>query len=226
MELIAENLSKWYFRKSGEANHFYAVKSASLALTPGTVTLLTGRSGSGKTTLMNMLAGLLTPSEGIVRLGETDLWSMDDRRRSRLRNEKIAVVPQGRSALDALTVWENILLPGRLYGDSGHSEDAGQWLERLGIAHLRDARPAELSGGELRRVAIARALTSRPDVLLADEPTGDLDDENTRIVLEIFRETAHERRQAVLLISHEDDARAYADCCFRMEQGTLDTSNP
>ena len=173
MRLKAENISRQYFRRTGDANYFLAVKPLHLELSGGETSVLMGRSGSGKTTLMNMLCGLLAPTEGKVWLDETDLYSLDDRTLSRLRGERIGVVPQGRSAIDTLTVMENILLPAKLYGRPLPAKDAQQWMERLGIVQLRDARPAELSGGELRRMAIVRALAQQPDFLFADEPTGD-----------------------------------------------------
>ena len=220
MLLRAENVSRRYFRQSGRANHFWAVREVSLALEPGTVTVLMGRSGSGKTTLLHMLAGLLTPTEGRVWLDDIDLYALDDRALSRLRNEKLGVVPQGRSAIDTLTVLENILLPGSLYGRAPDMEAARCWMEALDIAALADARPAELSGGELRRVAIARALQQNPDVLLADEPTGDLDDENTHRVLSTLRDAARDGR-AVLIVSHDPVAEQYADRVLRMDGGCL-----
>jgi len=221
MIMKAENISRRYFRKTGEANHFLAVKPLSLELVSGETTVLMGRSGSGKTTLLNMLCGLLVPTEGRVLLGETDLYSLDDRALSRLRSERIGVVPQGRSAIDTLTVLENILLPAQLYGRTLPETEALQWMERLGIAHLRDARPAELSGGELRRMAIARALAQCPDFLFADEPTGDLDDENTALVLSALHAYAHGQEKAVFIVTHESDAMRYADRSFRMDGGQL-----
>lgn len=130
MELRAENISRRYFRKRGEANFFEAVKPVSLTVRGGKMTVLKGRSGSGKTTLLHMLAGLLNPSEGKVFLDDTDLYALEDAELSRVRNEKIGVVPQGRSAVDTLTVYENILLPGLLYGGtppdgSGRRLDGG-----------------------------------------------------------------------------------------------------
>ena len=219
--LRAENLSMRYFRKTGQANHFYAAKDVSLELRPGEVALLTGRSGSGKTTLLHMLAGLLTPTEGRVWLDETDLYALSDADLSRLRNAKFGVIPQGRSAVDALTVLENVLLPRQLRGEKGDADEAVKWLDALGIADLRDARPAELSGGELRRMAIARALAGNPDVILADEPTGDLDDENTAAVLSLLRKTAVEEGKAVLLVTHDSEALPYGTRIYRMESGTL-----
>lgn len=225
MILKAENLSKRYMRKTGQANYFHAVKGVSLGLRRGELTVLMGRSGSGKTTLLHMLSGLLTPSEGVVRLGDADLYSMDDEALSRLRNEKIGVVPQGRSAIDSLTVLENVLLPGAMYG-GGDEGQALRWLEALDIAHLANARPSELSGGELRRMAIARALAQNPAVLLADEPTGDLDDANTRRVLGLLRDAAHREGTALLIVSHDAEAARCADALYRMDAGTLGTRQP
>ena len=220
MTLKAENVSRRYMRKTGQANYFYAVRDASLELRPGEVTVLMGRSGSGKTTLLHMLSGLLTPTEGRVMLGDTDLYALGDAALSKLRNEKIAVVPQGRSAIDSLTVLENVLLPGMMY-TSGDINEARRWLEALDIAHLADAQPAELSGGELRRMAIARALAQRPVALLADEPTGDLDDANTERVLTVLKEAARNGNVAVLIVSHDSEAERYADGLYRMDGGVV-----
>ena len=221
MILRAENISKRYFRRTGQANYFEAVKPLSLALEPGTLTLLMGRSGGGKTTLLHMLSGLLTPTEGKVWLGDPDLYALPDAQLSRLRGEQIGVVPQGRSAVDTLTVLENVLLPGQLCGQPAKQETALYWLEALEIGNLADARPAALSGGELRRMAIARVLTQDPQVILADEPTGDLDDASTRLVLSILQKAAHEQGKTVFVVTHENDAREYANRVYRMDGGSL-----
>ncbi|MBR3431508.1 MAG: ABC transporter ATP-binding protein [Clostridia bacterium] len=221
MQLRAENISRRYFRKHGEANFFEAVRSVSLTLESGKLTVLNGKSGSGKTTLLNMIGGLLNPSEGKVFLDETDLYALEDKDLSRLRSKRIGVIPQGRSAVDTLSVYENILLPGMLYGGTLRTEEAENWMTVLGISDLRNAMPAELSGGELRRMAIARTLTASPEVILADEPTGDLDNENTRTVLTAFQQAA-KAGKAVLVVSHETDAEAYADQILHMSHGTIE----
>ncbi len=221
MQLRAENISRRYFRKHGEANFFEAVRSVSLTLESGKLTVLNGKSGSGKTTLLNMIGGLLNPSEGKVFLDETDLYALEDKDLSRLRSKRIGVIPQGRSAVDTLSVYENILLPGMLYGGTLRTEEAENWMTVLGISDLRNAMPAELSGGELRRMAIARTLTASPEVILADEPTGDLDNENTRVVLTAFQQAA-KAGKAVLVVSHETDAEAYADQIYHMNHGTIE----
>ena len=221
MTLKAENISKTFFRKSAASNYFYAVQPLSLELAAGTVTVLMGRSGSGKTTLLNLLSGLLAPSEGKVLLDGTDLYTLKDAELSRLRNEKIGVIPQARSAVNTLTVMENLLLPARLYGRAEPAEEAARWLEAFDMAHLAGAMPAELSGGELRRMAIIRAMAQRPAFLFADEPTGDLDDENTQKALDALRACAHEQGMGVLIVTHENDAVQYADRLLKMDKGQL-----
>lgn len=220
MILQADSVSKKYSRKNGGSNYFYAVKQASLTLCPETVTVLCGRSGSGKTTLLHMLSGLLAPSEGKVLLNGTDLYSLPDNELSRLRSHSISVIPQGRSVLDHLTVMENMLLPCELSREPGDRSEALRFLELLKIASLADSPASELSGGELRRVAIARTLYQKPNLILADEPTGDLDDENTKLVFRSFRSAATEGA-AVFIVSHEADAMTIADYGFRMDGGVI-----
>ncbi len=221
MMLKAEKISKTFFRATNGSNYFYAVFPVSLELPSASVTVLTGRSGSGKTTLLNMLAGILEPSEGKVWLDGTDLYSLRDPELSRLRNERIGIVPQARSAVDTLTVTENILLPAKLYGKPLPAEEADRWMEEFEISHLANAMPGELSGGELRRMAVIRAIVQNPDVLFADEPTGDLDDENTEKVLSALHAFAHRQGKAVLIVTHENDAQKYADRLLKMEKGRV-----
>ena len=220
MELRAEGVSRRYFRESRGSNVFYAVKETNLVLAAGTLTEITGRSGSGKSTLLHMLAGLLAPTAGRVLLDDADIYALDDEARSRLRNEKLGVVPQGHTGLRSLTVLENVTLPCMMYGETVPDDKALALLERVGIAHLKNAYPNELSGGEMRRMSIARALIKNPPVLLADEPTGDLDDENTHAVLRLLRQSADEGA-AVLLVTHEREAERYADSVYRMNDGIL-----
>lgn len=168
-----------------------------------------------------MLSGILQPSEGKVWMDNTDLYSLTDMELSRLRNERLGVIPQTRSAVDSLTVRENILLPAKLYGKPVPAKEAGYWMKEFEIDHLANAMPKELSGGELRRMAIVRAILQNPDVLLADEPTGDLDDENTDKVLSALYALAHQENKAVFMVTHENDALKYADRILRMEKGQI-----
>ena len=220
MILRAENISRRYFRQGKGSNFFYAVKDASLTLEGGTLTEIRGRSGSGKSTFLNMLSGLLEPSEGKVMLDEKDLYLLPDQARSRLRRDHIGVIPQGQTGLHSLTVLENVKLPGWMYDGAPCSDErAMELLESVGIAALANVYPNELSGGEMRRMAIARSLVMEPEILLADEPTGDLDDANTATVLGLLRRIA-DGGTAVLLVTHEQ-ADAYADRIFRMDGGCL-----
>lgn len=221
MILKAEGINKRYFRNTDTANYFYAVKKTDLTLSQGELTAITGRSGSGKSTFLNMLGGLLSPTEGRVLYDGRDIYSLSDRELSELRNAAVGIVPQGQSALSALTVLENVMLPYYMYKKKGDIKDrAEELLERVGILPLANSYPDRLSGGENRRLAIARALIQDPDIILADEPTGDLDDENTKTVLELLRAAADDKK-AVLLVTHENDALSYADRVFRMNGGEL-----
>ncbi|MBQ9696508.1 MAG: ABC transporter ATP-binding protein [Oscillospiraceae bacterium] len=224
MMLEAQGIRKEFIRQGKGTNRLVAVQDTDLTLGAGELTVLMGRSGSGKSTLLNMLAGLLAPTAGRILLDGEDLYAMEDRALSRLRNAKIGVIPQGQTALHSLTVLENVLLPVRMYDPKADAApEALALLERLGIAELQQDKPAALSGGELRRMAIARAVIRRPQIILADEPTGDLDDENTAIVFDFLRESAR-NGAAVLVVTHEGDAVQYADRIFRMNAGVLTVS--
>lgn len=220
--LVAQNVCKQYFRAGRSSGRtFDAVAPTTLSLEPGQLVACMGRSGSGKSTLLNMLSGLLVPTSGTVSFDGQDLYALDDEALSRLRNKHFGVVPQGQTALHALTVLENVTLPHGLYLRQGSAEErALSLLDRMGIAELADSYPAELSGGELRRMAIARALVENPSLVFADEPTSDLDDETTKLVLELFREVA-DSGHAVFVVSHESEITRYADRVLRMDAGSL-----
>lgn len=220
--LRAVGISKCYYRKTGEANFFHAVKSVDIELKKGTVTVITGRSGSGKTTLLHMLSGLLVPSEGKVMLGDTDMYSLNDVEASKLRRSRIAVIPQVNAAVRSLSVMENILIQSRMAGayDSHVLKRAMDLSKLLDIDDLSDSMPDELSGGEKRRMSIVRALVSGADIVLADEPTGDLDNENTWKVLQLLHETAM-NGAAVLCVTHEQQVEYRADRVFEMDAGKL-----
>ena len=219
-----KSVSKAFFRKGRtQAGSFNAVDDVSLQLQAGRVLACMGRSGSGKTTLLNIMAGLLAPSSGTVELQGTNLYALDDARLSRLRNQHVGVVPQGQTPVHSLTLLQNVMLPGSMYGEgepAGLEDDAMRLLEDLEVSHLADSYPAELSGGELRRMAIARALALKPAVVLADEPTGDLDEASTNLVLESLRRAA-DGGAAVFMVTHDQEAASAADAICRMDAGRL-----
>lgn len=221
MLLTANGIAKTYFRDSKGANYFYAVQKTDFTLEAGTLTEVIGRSGSGKTTFASMLCGLLSPSEGNVMLGDRDLYALNDRDLSMLRNQTFGIIPQGQTGLRSLTVLENVLAPVAMYGDSREAEErAHSLLSQMEIDDLSEVYANELSGGEMRRMAIARGLIRKPRIIVADEPTGDLDDETTAMVLKLFRDCA-DQGAAVLIITHEREALNYADRVYKMNKGIL-----
>ena len=224
MIIEATGLTKEFARARGGKRLFTAVHPLDIGLEERQLTVVSGHSGSGKSTLANMLAGILTPTAGYVRLDGTDLYSLRDEELSRLRNERIGLVPQGHTALRALTVLDNVLLPSILYTkDEAPADRARELLVAVGLGDLTDAAPTELSGGELRRMAIARALLMDPAIVVADEPTAGLDSANATAVLTLLRDAA-DRGTAVLVVSHEAEAQRFADRSYIMEDGHLRAS--
>ena len=229
MIVKGEKISRQFLRKRSGSNIFVAVQETDLALEGGTLTVITGRSGSGKSTLMNMMSGLLLPSSGKVLADEQDLYAMDDETLSAFRNQHFGMIPQGQTAIFSLNILENVMLPLTLYGldrkDPALFQEtkayAEELLEMTGIADLKDVMPSELSGGEMRRMAIARALIRRPEVIFADEPTGDLDDANTEIVLSILKRLSDDGK-SVMLVTHEKEAMEYADRILKMDGGVIE----
>lgn len=221
MILEATGLSKEFARARGGKRVFTAVHPMDFGLDERQLTVISGHSGSGKSTLLTMLAGILTPTAGHVRVEGTDLYSLRDEERSRLRNARIGLVPQGNTALRALSVLDNVLLPSVLYSrDEAPAARGRELLTTVGLADLAEAKPTELSGGELRRMAIARALLMEPSIVLADEPTAGLDSANATAVLTLLRDAAN-AGAAVLVVSHEAEARHFADRSYTMEDGHL-----
>ena len=221
MIIEATGLTKEFARARGGKRLFTAVHPLDIGLEERQLTVVSGHSGSGKSTLANMLAGILTPTAGHVRLDGTDLYSLRDEELSRLRNERIGLIPQGHTALRALTVLDNVLLPSILYTkDEAPADRARELLASVGLGDLADAAPTELSGGELRRMAIARALLMDPAIVIADEPTAGLDSANATAALTLLRDAA-DRGAAVLVVSHEAEAQRFADRSYVMEDGHL-----
>ena len=226
MRLTAVNVGKDFIRNRKDSNILHAVTGAALTLEPGTLTALSGPSGSGKSTLLNMMAGLLPPTTGQILLDDTDLYSLEDKKLSLLRNRHLGVVPQGQTALHTLTVLENVMVPYTLY--SGRKKEeyeeikrrAKQLLNRAGISELENEMPSELSGGEIRRMAVIRAMLMDPEIILADEPTGDLDEENTAIVMELLKDHARSGG-AVFVVTHDRQVREYADTLLEMTKGVV-----
>lgn len=216
--LEAQKLVKEYNRRG---KTFRAVDDIDFTIEPGDFVMIEGESGSGKTTFLNLLTGLTDPTSGAVIIDGRSLKETGDKEISKIRNQKIKYIPQGESLLSALTVRENILFPYTIGGlEKPSYERLLEVSNKLGITDLLDEYPSELSGGEMRRATIARAVINRPSLIIADEPTGSLDSENTFKVMEIFKTIASEGT-AVIVVTHQKETLGYASRVYGMEQGSL-----
>ena len=198
-----------------------ALAGVDVAIPANRFTAIMGPSGSGKSTLMHLLAGLDVPTSGSVVLGDTDLTRCSDRELTAVRRERVGFVFQAFNLLPQLTAQQNIELPARLAGRAIDPERADLLLGLLGLRDRLHHRPTELSGGQQQRVALARALLGRPDVVFADEPTGNLDSVSGREVLELLHRSVHELGQTVVMVTHDPVAASYADTVLLMRDGLL-----
>lgn len=202
---------------------FSAVDEVSLTIMQGDFVQIIGRSGSGKTTFLNLIAGLLKPDEGSIVLLGRKLTQLDDRKMSIIRNAWIGYLPQGNSLLDNFSVLDNVRLPYYL-SVSSHDDITGRadyLLNEVDVGHLRDVYPLQLSGGEQRRVAIARALINSPKILVADEPTGDLDVASIRTIMSLLKKI-HSQGVSLLVVTHELDALDLDQRICLMQSGRLE----
>src|SRR5438874_3395076 len=213
-------ISKSY--REGEAERV-VLRDVSLTIAPGEIVVLLGRSGSGKSTLLNVIAGIDRPSAGSVMVDGTDLTALDEQARTRFRRRHIGFVFQFFNLIPLLTVEENLLLPLELNGraDAKGRARARELLERVGLGDRGASYPERLSGGEQQRVAIARALIHEPTLILADEPTGNLDAETAASVLELLDTLAREAGRTVLMVTHSREVVGVADRMFTIHRGTL-----
>jgi putative ABC transport system ATP-binding protein len=213
-------LSKTY--REGDAERV-VLREVSLSVARGEIVVLVGRSGSGKSTLLNLVAGIDRPTAGSVAVNGTDLTNLDEQARTRFRRRHIGFVFQFFNLIPLLTVEENLLLPLDLNGRAGDKGvvRARDLLERVGLAGRGESYPERLSGGEQQRVAIARALIHEPDVILADEPTGNLDADTAAEVLELLDSMAREAGRTVLMATHSREVIGVADRIFTVQRGGL-----
>lgn len=200
----------------------HALRGVNLNVGNGEFLAIVGHSGSGKSTLFNILGGLTPATSGKIRIGGSDLLAMSDLDRTRMRRGTVGFVFQKYNLLPTLTAHDNIALAEALSGQSHMNEPWFQEiLGALNIAHRLNHKPRAMSGGEQQRVAIARALVNRPHILLADEPTGNLDTENSVAVLEVLRELNRKFKQTILMITHNPEAADFADRKVRMKDGRV-----
>jgi putative ABC transport system ATP-binding protein len=199
-----------------------ALRGVDLTVKPGEFLAIVGPSGSGKSTLFHIIGGLTPPTSGEVRVAGQNLAAMTEAGRTRLRRRSVAFVFQKFNLLPNLTARDNIAIARHLGGfDSKPEASFEDVLRLLGIANRLDHKPSELSGGEQQRVAIARAIVNHPAILLADEPTGNLDSESSKAVLEVLRGLNERLGQTILMITHNPEAAAYADYIVHMRDGRI-----
>lgn len=216
--LEVKSLSKTY----GSGNTaVHALKNVSFAVPKGEFVAIVGESGSGKSTLLNMIGALDAPTEGKVYIDGKDILSMDDDTMTVFRRRNIGFIFQAFNLIPELTVEQNIIFPVLL---DYQKPDMGYLEELLTILNLKERRnhlPSQLSGGQQQRVAIGRALFTRPSLILADEPTGNLDSQNTNEVIALLKETSKKYEQTIVMITHSPDVAQTADRILRVSDGTL-----
>ena len=214
------NVSKIY---DGAGARVTALASVSLSIAPGEFVALMGPSGCGKSTLLHLVAGVDLPTAGEVRVDGRALSTLSDRALSQFRRDRVGIVYQFYNLLPTMSAWENVALPALLRGIPPQvaRERAEERLDQVGMLHRKDHWPHELSGGEMQRVAIGRALVNGPPVLLADEPTGNLDSKAGREVLELLAHLNAERGVTILLATHSREAAAFAHRIIRLRDGSI-----
>ncbi len=214
--LEAISLTKIYGRPGNEVT---ALDNVSYAFAEGSFTAVTGRSGSGKSTLLQLLGGLMAPSGGRVLLDGEDLSLLDDEQRTVFRRERIGFIFQSFNLVPELNAYENIILPLKLGRRRIDRRYIDGLIDALGLGDRLTHYSDELSGGQCQRVAIARALAADPSVILADEPTGNLDEKNSREVMELLKKANREFGKTIVLVTHDPEAAGYADSAIHLVDG-------
>ena len=219
MEILsAKALCKSY--GSGE-NQVKALDHVSLSVENGEFVAVIGTSGSGKSTLLNLLGGLDTPTSGEVLVAGKDLFQMDDESRTIFRRRNIGFVFQNYNLVPVLNVYENVVLPIELDGTKIDTDYVQTILHTLGLEEKAQAMPNQLSGGQQQRVGIARALVVHPEIIFADEPTGNLDSHTTMDVLKLMQRIVREQNQTLVMVTHDNHLAAYADRIFHIIDGKI-----
>ena len=218
--LVTNGLKKIY--GSGE-NEVRALDDVSLSVAQGEFVSIVGTSGSGKSTLLHMLGGLDRPDEGTVQVDGVDIFTLKDEELTIFRRRKIGFVFQNYNLVPSLNVYENIVLPVRLDGREPDQEYLDSIIDILGLSEKLQNLPNNLSGGQQQRVAIARALASKPAIILADEPTGNLDSKTSQDVLGLLKITSARFSQTIVMITHNEEIAQLADRIIRIEDGKIVT---
>lgn len=216
--LTTNNLCKRY---GGGENQVTALDNVSVSIEDGEFVSIIGSSGSGKSTLLNMLGGLDRPTSGDVTVSGKEIFKMDDEELTIFRRRNIGFIFQNYNLVPVLNVYENIILPIELDGTHADKKYVDTIIESLGLGKKLNSMPNQLSGGQQQRVAIARALSSKPAIILADEPTGNLDSKTGLDVISLLKVTSHEFSQTIAMITHNEELAVMADRMIRIEDGKV-----
>lgn len=216
--LQARGLKKYYGRGETEVR---ALDGVDLDIERGKFTAIIGTSGSGKSTLLHMLGGLDTPTAGSIKVGDTELAKLNSEQATIFRRKQIGFIFQNYNLIPVLSVWENIVFPTSLDGRKPDRTFIMQVVKLLGLEKKLDSLPNNLSGGQQKRVAIARALASKPSIILADEPTGNLDTKTSDDVIGLLKVTSKEFHQTIVMITHNPEIAQMADRVIRIEDGRI-----
>ncbi|MBP3458368.1 MAG: ABC transporter ATP-binding protein [Lachnospiraceae bacterium] len=216
--LKTDDLKKFY--GDGE-NQVKALNGVSLSIEQGEFVAIVGTSGSGKSTLLHMLGGLDRPTSGKVYVDDKDIFALKDEALTIFRRRKIGFVFQAFNLVPVLNVYENIVLPIQLDGNEVDEAYVEEVITALGLSEKKNSMPSQLSGGQQQRVAIARALASKPTILLADEPTGNLDSRTSQDVLSLLKITGQKFGQTIVMITHNEEIAQMADKIIRIEDGII-----
>lgn len=224
MSIILEgkNITKRYQSESNKGT-LTVLEDTSIAIEKGSIVTVAGMSGSGKSTLLHILGGLDRPDSGTVLWEGQPIYEMAKEKLAKFRNQKLGFVFQFHHLLPEFTAIENIMMPALIRGVSPDKAEqrATQLLNQFGIPGRAEHRPTQLSGGEQQRVAMARALMNEPDLILADEPTGNLDEENTEILLQLLFDLREQENVSILLITHEKNIARRSDVIYELSKGKL-----
>ncbi len=216
--LIASNLTKIYGKDDTAVT---AVNHIDLTIHKGEFTAIVGASGSGKSTLLHLLGGVDTPTQGQVIIDGKNIYSLKDEKRSILRRRKIGFIFQTYNLIPVLTVRENIIMPVLLDGNKVDDKEVDNLIELLGLTERKNHLPNQLSGGQQQRVAIGRAVINKPSIIIADEPTGNLDKKNSEEIMSLLMKAVRENGQTLVLVTHEMDIASMADRIIHLEDGKI-----
>ncbi|SNZ09930.1 lipoprotein-releasing system ATP-binding protein [Persephonella hydrogeniphila] len=215
-----ENLVKRY---SLDGTYIEALKGVSLNIKEGEMVALMGPSGSGKSTLLHIIGGIDLPTQGKVLIKNEDIFSLSEKKLAKFRNRNIGFVFQFHYLLPEFTALENVMIPVQIYNKGEAREKAEDILVRLGLRERLYHKPSQMSGGEQQRVAIARAVVNNPALLLADEPTGNLDSVNTQIVMELLKELNEKNNVTMVIATHDKEVAEFCDRIIFLKDGKLYT---